>query len=693
MPRQPDYAQGNQRPLFPPESNWQFPKELPDLRRVKEIGLDTETKDEGLNAGRGPSWFRRGGRIVGVSVAWGGPGAEHAIYVPIGHPESENFDRDAVKRWLTDHRQLRWIMQNAPYDLGWLRAEFDLAPPERIDDTTAMAVMLDENYLSYSLNALAERAGLPLKDETLLNEAAHDYGVHPKMELWRLPAKYVGPYAEADARLTLQLARIYRPQLSEEGSLDAYQVEMDLIPLIQEMRWRGIRIDLDHAERSKKELLRLRDAVFTELKDKLGRNVGMEEIGRTSWLQEVFDSQGLSYPRTAPTSRFPNGQPSFTAGVIGWMHKHPHWLPQLIVKADRYHNAANKFLQGYIIDYCHKGRLHANINQFLSEDETTGARQGTRSHRFSFSDPPLQQMPSRDPEFKNFIRGCFIPEKGEAYCRIDYDQQELRLIVHFANRLKLEKAAEAAQLYIDNPDTDFHRLVMDWTNLERIPAKQASFAKAYGATVPKFALLIDKPEHEAKEIWEKYDQEIPFVSELNERCRNLAARRGFIRLIDGARLHYPFWEGPWMKFEDRRQALFEGHKLEPCRLEEAQERASKEDHPWHGARLRRADARKAMNGLIQGSAARQTKRGMLLCWQAGIVPLLQLHDEIGLSVPDKTVGDKAARLMREAIPLTIPVSAKPEYGGNWAEAKRTWDGFQFYAGQHSADIISGREGA
>src|SRR5690242_8345450 len=169
MPRKPDYAGGNQRPLFLPHSNWK-PQELPDLRRVKELGLDTETRDEGLQGGRGPGWVYRAGHIAGFSIAWGAEGQEQKAYFPIAHQDSPNIDREHARQWLRDHRHLRWIMQNAPYDLGWLRAEFGIEPPEQIDDTTAMSVMLDENQLSYNLDAIAERCGVPGKDETLLRE-------------------------------------------------------------------------------------------------------------------------------------------------------------------------------------------------------------------------------------------------------------------------------------------------------------------------------------------------------------------------------------------------------------------------------------------------------------------------------------------------------------------------------------------
>jgi DNA polymerase I-like protein with 3'-5' exonuclease and polymerase domains len=676
MMRKPDYMDGGQLPMFVPNSNWVRPATLPDLRNVKEIGIDSETRDDGLRAKRGPGWVYHNGRVVGFSVAWG----ETAQYFPIEHPDTDNFDRDAVRRWLNDHRHLRWVFQNAPYDLGWFWASFDLEPPEQIDDITGMAVMLDQNQLEYNLDAIAKRCGVPGKDMSLLKEAASVYGFSARADIYRLPAKYCGEYAASDALATLRAARVMRPLLAQEGTGGAYQLEMDLIPLIQKMRIKGIAVNVDHAEQTKTELLQRRDNIFTELAQKLGERVGMEEIGRTKWLERVFDAEGIKYPRTASTSRFPEGQPSFTAGSTGWMHKHEHWLPRLIVNADRYNNAASKFVQGFIIDYAHHGRLHASIDQFLFEEDGGGKR-GTRTFRFAYSFPALQQMPKRDAELKQLVRGCFVPDPGCLWGRVDYEQQEFRLIVHFANLMGFNKSRQAAQRYIDDPTTDFHNLVADLTGLDRKSAKDVNFAKAYGAGIPKFAGMTNMSLADAERVMNQYDEEMPFVKQLGAECTKLAGKRGYIKLIDGARIHFPFWEGPWMEKEERNAALATGKPMHPCRLPEAEARCADPAHPWHGKRIRRADVRKAMNALIQGSAARQTKMAMRDCYRAGIIPQLQVHDELNNSFASQKEGEQMAQSMRDTLPLTIPMGADVEWGYNWARAEKdkksnygaTWD--------------------
>ena len=158
------------------------------------------------------------------------------------------------------------------------------------------------------------------------------------------------------------------------------------------------------------------------------------------------------------------------------MDKHPHWLPRLIATANKYEHAGSTFLEGHILAHLSGGRIYAEINPFRSEDG------GTRSFRFSYSNPPLQQMPSRDEELAPLIRGVFLPEEGEVWAESDVSQQEFRFIVHYAVAQGLRKAKEAAERYRTDPDTDFHQLVAD---LDRARAKvgrrTSTSPRLYGA--------------------------------------------------------------------------------------------------------------------------------------------------------------------------------------------------------------------
>jgi DNA polymerase-1 len=644
------------------QTSWQPPAELPDLRRTGIIALDTETSDEGLRADLGPGWPWHGGYVCGVSVAYHADGGIRAHYFPLRHPDSENFDPEQVFQWLRDHTDsnVRFVTQNGLYDWGWLRTEagIKMPPGERLEEIGALATIVDENRRSYSLASLCAWRGLPGKDETLLKQAvkAAGFKVTKKSPLQsyicQLPAHLVGPYAEADAANTLALFESVDPVLDKEGTRAAYRLEVDLLPMVHEMRRRGIRIDTAAAEQARDLLLQKRDATLAELSEKLGVRVSIEEISRNRWLVQTFDAQGITYPYTQ------KGTPSFTAGTTGWMHKHLHWLPRLIVKADKANNAATKFLETYILGHAVNGRVHAEIHPHRSDDG------GTRSLRFSYSDPPLQQMTAHDEELAPLIRGVFLPEEGEVWAKPDVSQQEFRLIVHYAVAQGLRKAREAAERYRTDPNTDFHQLVSDWTGLERASAKNTNFAKAFGAGVRKFAAMIGKPEGEARAIYAKYDRELPFVLQLAARCQNTAVKQGYLELYDGARRHWDAWEAPQIAWSNG---------MGPCSREEAERRVANPNHPWHRRWIRRAETHKGMNALIQGSAARHTKLWMRACWREGIVPLLQMHDALDCSVESPELAERVAQLGREAVTLEVPMQVDLKFGRSWGDAKHTWE--------------------
>jgi DNA polymerase I-like protein with 3'-5' exonuclease and polymerase domains len=591
-------------------SDWTPPSELPDLRRVGILALDTETNDEGLRADRGSAWPWHGGYVCGISVAYRADGEIRAHYFPLRHPDSQNFDPAQVFSWLKDlvASGVRIITQNGLYDWGWLRSDggIPIPPSERLEEIGALATLVDENRFNYGLDPLCAWRGLPGKDTTLLQEAVKAAGwasnkrsINVAEHIHKLPAYLVGAYAEADPVATLALFENLNPILDKEGTRAAYRLEVDLLPMVLEMRRRGIRVDTGKAEQARDLILQKRDQKLAELSEKLGVNVSMEEIGRAKWLAATFDRHNISYPQTE------KGNPSFTAGNTGWMPKHPHWLPQLIVKAKKYNNAAVNVLEDYILGYVVNGRIHAEVHPHRGESD------GTKSFRCSYSDPPLQLMPSRDKELAPVIRGAFLPEDGEHWADADVSQQEFRHLVHCAVVQGLRKAKEAAERYLNDPDTDFHRLVAELTGLERELAKAVNFAKIYGAGITKFAAMIGKPEAEARAIHAKYDRELPFVHQLAKRCEYIAARQGYIELYDGARRHWDSWEAPavaWTK------------GMGPCSREEAERRVADPNHPWYRRRLRRAATYTALNALIQGSAARQTKLWMRAVWREGIVP-------------------------------------------------------------------------
>jgi DNA polymerase I-like protein with 3'-5' exonuclease and polymerase domains len=689
----------DQLPLIVPDSDWTVPKELPDLTRVGEIGLDTENKDDGLAQGRGPGWVTRSGYVCGAGVAWRTGTKIQKIYVPVRHPETDNFPKDNVARWIQDiTRTNRVIMMNAPYDIGWLNADMGVPIPPKIEDVGCMAVMLDESRRPirdfpkpYSLEAICHWLGVQGKDESLLMEAGNVYGFKPtevKANMWRMPARYVGPYGEQDPVSTMECFDRMLPRIQEDGVEAAYRLEMDLIPMVHAMRARGIRLDIPRAEKFRDKMLERRDTALERIRSNLGgRVLTMNDIREQRWLVNAFSNEGVEYVEKEGKASFEKDW--MRQGYVGRYEKgrQGHWLPLLIAEAKQCNDAAEKFVQGFLLDYAHNGRIHASINQFKSEDG------GTRTMRFSYSDPPLQQMPTRGEQFihewtltgeiGSEIRSLFLPERGEKWFSPDYSQQEYRLIVHYASVLGCEKAEEAVAKYVNDPKTSFHKLVQEMTALPYQKAKDTNFAKSYGAGKKKFASMIGSSVEEASEIMDQYDGEMPFVKQLMQRCTKAADKRGYIVMLDGARMHFNYWEAAWLSNEERQRGWREGWEMGECDLETARSRVSGQSprpyragpdsqHPWVGKRLKRAFTHKAGNGLIQGGAARMGKIAMRDMFREGYVPLLQMHDEFPNSIGKEKDGKRIAQIMREAFSARVPFLVDEEYGENWGDAKHSW---------------------
>jgi DNA polymerase-1 len=338
------------------------------------------------------------------------------------------------------------------------------------------------------------------------------------------------------------------------------------------------------------------------------------------------------------------------------MATHSHWLPQLIATASKYDAAGIKFLEGHILNHSVNGRIYAEIHPFRADDG------GTRSSRFSYSNPPLQQMPSRDKEIGPLIRRVFLPEEGETWAKPDISQQEFRLVVHYAIQHGLPGAREAAEIYRNDPTADFHAMVAQMTGLDRDMAK-AIFAKIYGAGVKKMAEMIGKSLAEVQAIVTQYDRKLPFVAALSAICQEKACRVGYTELYDGARRHWNLWEVPWIFAKGAGS----------CDIEEARRRIADPDHAWYGQRLSRAKTYTALNAQIQGSAARHTRLWMRACWREGITPLLQMHDFLDCSVRTREQAELVARLGEEAVSLEVPMKVELKFGRSWGDATHSWE--------------------
>ena len=624
--------------MFAPKSEWVPPHDLPDLTEAKRIAIDVETRDPNIKA-NGPGWATGDGEVVGYAIAtdtWSG-------YIPIRHNGGGNLDEKIVNRWLKKVFECPAdkIMHNAQYDAGWIRRMgFDLKG--KIFDTMLIGSLLDENRFSYSLNALAFDYLDKTKSEKLLNEAAQAFGLDPKSEMYKMPAMFVGPYAEADAEITLELFNFFQSKIITEGVSDIVDLETRLLPCLIDMTWRGVRVDLDKAERLRDELLKREKGVLHSIRKLTGMDV---EIWAAQSIAKAFEKLELSYPRTEKDA------PSFTKSYLS---DHEHELPKLIVEARNLNKTSGTFINT-ILKHCRSdGRIHSHINQIRSDDG------GTVSGRISMNNPNLQQIPARDPELGPMIRGLFLPEEGDQWAAIDFSQQEPRILVHYAHvfgqnrNSPLRGAEEFVNMYNSDPKTDFHTMVAEMAQIPRKQAKTINLGMMYGMGVNKLADQLGIEADEARDIIKQYHSRVPFVKGLMNGVMNRLNEKdskGELRSLLGRKCRFPLWEPDG----------FEMNKALP--FEDAVKTYG------DTVRLKRAYTYKALNRLIQASAADMTKKAMVDLYESGHLPLIQIHDEIAMSV--KTVADakNIAKIMENALPLSVPNLCDVEVGPSWGSAR------------------------
>ena len=613
--------------IFKPQTEWIPPTDFPDLGKYDEIAIDLETKDPNLNKRMGSGSVVGVGDVVGISLAT----HDWCAYYPIAHEGGGNMDRKMVLKWLQDqlNTPATKIFHNAMYDVCWLRS-LGIKINGQIVDTMIAASLINENRFRYDLNGISRDYLGKGKDETALYEAAKSWGVDPKAEMYKLPAMYVGSYAERDAQLTLELWQEFKKEIMHQDIEDIFNMETKLFPVLVDMRFLGVRVDQDRAavekERMVEEEKRLLGGIYAET----GQDV---QIWAARSIAKVFDKLGLPYDRTEKT-----GAPSFTKNFLA---NHPHTLVKAIAKAREINKAHTTFIDT-ILKYSANGRIHAEINQLRSEGG------GTVTGRFSMNNPNLQQIPARNKDLGPRIRSLFIPEQGCKWGCFDYSQQEPRLVVHYAALQGFYSVEDVVDAYKDG-DADFHQIVSDMAEIPRTQAKTINLGLFYGMGKNKLQAELGINKLQAEELFKQYHSKVPFVKQLMDAVMDRAQRKGKVRTLLGRLCRFHLWE----------PNQFGIHKPLPHDDALAE----------HGPGIRRAYTYKALNRLIQGSAADMTKKAMIDLHAEGMIPHLQVHDELDISVQNKDEVKKIKEIMESTVSLEVPNKVDYEEGDNWGTIK------------------------
>jgi len=626
-----------QKPLFAAQTEWFPPDDFPDLSKYDEIAIDLETKDPDLKT-KGSSSMRGQGDVVGIAIAvrdWSG-------YYPIAHESGPNMERKKVLGWFADVLKTKAdkVFHNAIYDMCWIH-RLGLTVHGTVVDTMIMTSLVDENRFRYDLNSVAQHYTGMGKNESALQEAAKEWGVDPKAEMYKLPAMYVGEYAERDAEVTLALWQELKKEIEHQDLQSIVEVEQKVFPCILDMKIKGVRVSESQVDQLDHQLKLSYDKYIKRINDDTGM---YPEVWAAKSIELVCNKLGIDdFDRTEKTQK-----PSFTKNYLK-NHKHP--VLRAIASARELDKLKNTFLES-IKNYVYNGRIHADIHQLK------GDFGGTITGRLSYSNPNLQQLPN----YTNIgmgIRSIFMPEEGHRWGCFDYSQQEPRLVVHYAlatlGTTGVQSIADKYDEARENPDdpdiqlaADFHSMVAEIADIERGQAKTINLGLFYGMGKAKLQAQLGVTDQVARNLLATYHSKVPFVKQLIHHTMDRAQQRGWIRTILGRKCRFNMWE----------PATFGMHK--PQTFEDA----SME----HGSRnIKRAFTYKALNKLIQGSAADMTKQAMINLREAGITPMIQLHDELNVSYENKQEAVKIKEIMEQAVPLKVPNKVDFEDGECWGD--------------------------
>ena len=585
---------------------------IDELKQSPVLAFDTETT----------STRPMGADLVGISLSGS---AGKAVYIPLGHALGKQLPLDLVREKLNPVFQdagKTKIVHNAIYDLIILRRH-GFVVNGTLFDTMIAVWLIDPASRNLGLKNMAwARLGIEMTPISDL------IGSGKKQEsMANVSIEQAGPYAAADADMTLRLFEILAPELKERHLWSLFSdLEMPLVPVLTDMEMAGIKLDAGVLEQMSSEVTGRMHELDREVQEMAGYAFN---IRSTQQLSDVlFVHLGLPTKGLRKTS---SGHYSTAAEVLeGLQDAHP------IIGKILEHRQLSKLQSTYIetlpeLINPNTGRIHSSLNQT-----------GTVTGRISSSDPNLQNIPIRTALGRR-VREAFVAEEGWTLFAADYSQVELRILAHVSEDPALLGAfARDEDIHASTASAVFNVPLKEVTPDMRRIAKTTNFAIVYGVTGYGLAQQTSLSPEEANEFIKAYFEQYPRVKAYLDQCKAQAAKLGYVETLLGRRRYFPELQS------DRR-----AH-----------------------AGLRAAAERMAINMPIQGTAADIIKIAMIRLHeelrkrQLRSRPLLQVHDELLLEVPDEEMDEVAAlvtEIMEHAYKLKVPLKVDRKAGRNWGE--------------------------
>jgi DNA polymerase I-like protein with 3'-5' exonuclease and polymerase domains len=532
------------------------------------------------------------------------------------------------------------------------------------------ASIIDENRFRYTLDSLSkdylqdEKYKYDLQEKTL--RWSGGTVKDPMTNMHRLPASIVKEYAKQDVSLTLRLWNLFNKKLDEvlyikpednskKTCRKIFELETKLFPCLVDMKFKGVRIDVQKAKQLGKFFEGRRDKLLNIIKKDTGVDV---QIWAAASIKKLLENQKITDYKTTPKSEMPQLPKDF-------LKTHKNRYLRFVAKAREYDKAKNTFVDG-LLDFVHNERIHADINQIRSE------KGGTVTGRFSMSNPNLQQIPSKGFIGKK-MRELFIPEVGCEWGSFDYSQQEPRIVVHYALKINLPGTDNLKEEF-DKDDADFHQIVADMAKIPRKQAKVINLGLFYGMGKIKLQKELNLDEKKATKLFQNYHAQVPFVRDLSQRLSKFASENGLLFTLGDRFCRFDKWETRDKEWDPKINRFTEVElyatkekAMDAYRLDQMEKYGKyiDPDCEHFEKHYARAFTYKALNRLIQGSAADMTKKAMVDLYEKGIVPHIQIHDELCVSIRNKEERNTVHGAMENTITLNIKNKVDYESGPNW----------------------------
>ena len=613
--------------------------QLPRIDPGIIVGLDYETT--------GLEYWQPDFRVLGVAVAV--------------HGASWYFDirtTPGVVPWLKDLLNEREAAaHNAQYEVQCTRVLGIDPRKTRWWCTMVHACLIDEHQLTYNLISVAGQAGVESQKAARLEELRAAMGWATTQEVLQRMAEIppatpaLAAYATSDAEDALAIRNMQVAEVDRQNLEVVSRLEMDLLPVLADMSWTGIRVDLQAAHDAIPKLDEKELIYAAEIKELTGCSNPAVFVNSPKQMREFFKPEPISKFQwrlidgtiVGPTK----GGASPSLGQDA-MREIQHPLAQKVLGYRKALKLRDTFIRGHVIGSADgDGYVHTQFNQARNDADA-----GTITGRLSSTDPALQQITARDKENAKILRSLFLPDEGDEWMCADYSQVDFRCGAHLQNDPAILRA------YAENPALDYHQVVSDMTGIPRNPpyagapnTKQINLGLSFGAGQGKLAFMMKMP-YEVKElrgkmsytagpeaaaIFNLYHSKLPAVKKFMEKAGNVAKETHFVKTATGRRLRFPRGMG----------------------------------------------AHKAAGLLYQAYAADIHKYGLIkvdrLIREQGMSARLMMscHDEIGVSMQeDPEARDMIVReytdFSREESPIRmrVPILASGDFGPNWYEASK-----------------------